>query len=146
MFCARFAAGGVFPFGPQQHKSPVVSVWLRGWVCVKLHVSNNCMLNVTVPMWWIWGRLIAPEAVYCRCNVAACFIAAADVTCSFLWQAGKFNLRRRHQRNDWQEKVQQRLPFTPQNATGWVRRDWKAEVWMPEIRGQIWHSQNKLCF
>lgn len=140
MFGARFAAGGgVFALVlRQQHKSPIV--WLRGWVCVKLHVRNNRLFNVTVPMWWIWGRIMAAEAVYCRCNVAeAVLLPPLRWRVGFCGRAGEFYLRRRHRSSVWQAKTQQRLPFTAPNASGRVRRVCKS--------GSLdaWHARPELA-
>lgn len=79
---------------------------LRGWICVKLELlffGTICLI------WYVAfaagmaqiGPLCQP--VYGRCNVAPCFIA--EVTWRFVWQAVKFNLRRRHQRCVWHAKT-----------------------------------------
>lgn len=44
--------------------------------------KSACLLTVTAPGCWVWGRLIAPEALYCRCEVAACFIGADVEVCA----------------------------------------------------------------
>lgn len=147
MFGARFAAGGgVFSLVlRQQHKSPIV--WLRGWVCVKLHVRNNRLFNVMVPMWWIWGRIIAAEAVYCRCNVAEPVLLPP-----LRWRGGFCG---RPVSSTWGGVIEAAFDRRKRNKDCLSLLRMQAaelggsanlEAWMPDMRGQSWHSQNKLCF